>query len=123
MNAATHKGTIIRIRPGTTRKAKPRPPAVTERTTFVTVFVVKAAKMGMVASFAVIFPAVTKEAIAIADECASPKPARADAAIRPAFPNAAFTAADANMAAVSVAARIAVTFTLKAEPPRAPSGA
>lgn len=70
----------------------------------------------MAASFAVILPAVTKEAIDTAAECASPKPAKADVAIKPLLPNTAFAAADANTAAVRVAARITVTFKLKAEP-------
>ena len=120
--AATHNGTIIRIKPGTTRNAKPRPPAVKDRTAFVTVFVVKAAKMGTVASFTVIFPAVTKEATETAAECASPKPAIAAAAIRPLFPKTAVRAAEAKTTAVTVTARISVTFRLKADPAEAPSG-
>jgi hypothetical protein len=120
--AATHNGTIIRIKPGTTLNPKPRPPAVKERTAFVTVFVVKAAKIGTVASFTVIFPAVTKEATETAAECASPKPAIAAAAMRPLSPKTAFTAAEAKNTAVTVTDRISVTLRLKADPAGALSG-
>ena len=51
------------------------------------VLVEKAARMGNTASAALIFPDATSEAIAMAAECVSTKPAAAAAMMTPASPN------------------------------------
>ncbi len=113
---ATHKAATISINPGITRAANRSPPEVKARTALVIEFVVTAAMIGIAASRIDILPAAANDAADTAAECASPNPAIAAATVTPVNPNLAFTQADRNVTAVTVAATSKVVFSSKMEP-------
>ena len=80
------------------------------------VLVENAARIGNTASAAVIFPDATSEAIAMAGECVSTKPAAAAATMTPVSPNHSRSAAEAMSTAERVRANTSATGKLNACP-------
>ena len=81
-----------------------------------TVFVVKAVKMGTVAFFRVIFPSCYQRSDRDRCRVRVAKTGNCGGGDQALFPKTAFTAAEAKTTTVSVTARISVTFRLKADP-------
>ena len=85
--APAHAANATTVNPGITREAKERPPLVLARKILLIVLVESPARIGKIASAALIFPDATSEATEIAAECVSTKPATAAAKIMPVSPN------------------------------------
>ena len=115
-SAPAQAASATRIKPGITRKANDRPPLHRAKIILLIVLVESPARIGITASAALIFPDATSEAIEMAAECVSTKPATAAATITPVSPNHSRSAAEATRMPERVKANTKAVEMLKACP-------
>lgn len=93
-NAPAHAAAMTRIRPGSSRRPKERPPLTQPPMILLRVFVDSDARTGPMASAELILPEATSVAAAAAGECVSTRPAAAALTTGPISPNASYKLAE-----------------------------